>query len=126
MAYFAQLDDNNIVQQVISISNDVLNEPTDKFPDTEPTGQAFIANTLGLQGEWRQTSFNATFRYNYAGIGFTFDPAVSGHGAFISPQPFPSWTLDDEMKWQPPVPYPADGGLHLWDEDAQEWQAPAE
>lgn len=126
MGYFAQLDESNTVTQVIAVSNDVLGEDTLSFPDTEGAGRAFIANTLGLPGEWRQTSFNASFRYNYAGIGFTFDPAVGEHGAFIAPQPFPSWTLDDEMKWQPPVPYPTDGGPHVWDEDAQEWQAVSE
>jgi len=73
MGYFAQLDDNSIVQQVISISNDVLGEPTLSFPDTEGAGRAFIANTLGLPGEWKQTSYNGNFRGRYAGIGFYYD-----------------------------------------------------
>lgn len=125
MGYFAQIE-NGTVTQVIAISNDVLGEDTLTFPDTEGAGRAFIANTLLLSGEWRQTSFSASFRYNYAGIGFTFDPAVGEHGAFIAPQPFPSWTLDDDMKWQPPVPYPTDGEAYVWNEDAQEWQAVTE
>ena len=73
MGYFAQLDDNGIVQQVISISNDTLNEPEFTFPDTEPVGRVFISKTLGLPGEWRQTSFNGNFRGRYAGIGYRYD-----------------------------------------------------
>ena len=72
MGYFAKIDDG-VVTEVISISNDVLGEPTLTFPDTEGAGRAFIANTLRLQGEWRQTSFNGSFRKRYAGIGFAFD-----------------------------------------------------
>jgi len=73
MAYFAQLNDDNIVQQVISISNDVCGEPTLAFPDTEAAGRAFIANTLKLVGVWKQTSYNANFRGKYAGIGDLWD-----------------------------------------------------
>ena len=73
MAYFAQLNDDNIVQQVISISNDVCGEPTLAFPDTEAAGRAFIANTLKLGGVWKQTSYNANFRGKYAGIGDLWD-----------------------------------------------------
>jgi hypothetical protein len=82
MSYFAQLDENDVVQQVISISNDVLNEPMFTFPDTEPLGRAFIANTLGLPGEWRQTSYNGSFRGCYAGIGYRYDRDVD---EFVSP-----------------------------------------
>jgi hypothetical protein len=69
MAHFAQLDADNIVQQVIVISNDVCGEPTLDFPDTESAGRAFIANTLKLGGVWKQTSYNGNFRGKYAGIG---------------------------------------------------------
>ena len=123
MGYFAQLDDTDTVQQVIRIENDVLGEDMLAFPDTEPVGRAFIANTLGLSGEWRQTSYNGSFRFNYAGIGHTFDASRGEHGAFIAPQPYPSWTLDYNCKWQPPTPYPTDGNLYAWNEDSQQWQA---
>ena len=73
MAYFAELDENNIVQRVISISNDVCGEPTLTFPDTCAAGRAFIANTLMLDGEWKQTSYNSNFRGTYAGIGYTWN-----------------------------------------------------
>ena len=73
MAYFAELDDSNIVLRIISVSNDVCGEPTLDFPDTCAAGRAFIANTLKLGGVWKQTSYNSNFRGTYAGIGFTYD-----------------------------------------------------
>lgn len=72
MAYFAQIDDTNAVIEVIAIANDVLDEPENKFPETEPIGQAFIAS-LGLTGTWLQTSFNGRFRGTFAGPGYTYD-----------------------------------------------------
>jgi len=82
MAYFAQLDESNVVLQVISISNDVCGEPTLEFPDTCAAGRAFIANTLKIDGKWKQTSFNNNFRGTYAGIGYTYDVELD---AFIAP-----------------------------------------
>jgi hypothetical protein len=84
MAHFAQLDENNIVQQVIVISNDVCGEPTLDFPDTEAAGRAFIANTLKLGGTWKQTSYNGNFRGKYAGIGDRYDAELD---EFITPAP---------------------------------------
>jgi hypothetical protein len=72
MAYFAELK-NNIVTQIISVSNDVCGEPTLDFPDTDAAGRAFIANTLKLGGVWKQCSYNASFRGAYPGIGWTYD-----------------------------------------------------
>lgn len=118
MGYFAQIDDNGIVQQVISISNDVLNEPEFTFPETEPIGRVFISKTLGLPGEWRQTSFNGNFRGRYAGIGFRYDPE---RDQFIAPQPYPSWSLDSEGNWVPPIPQPNDGFNYHWNEENQTW-----
>ena len=117
MAYFAHLDEHGIVQQVIAISNGVLQEPHLTFPDTEPFGQEFIRDVLGLPGEYRQTSFNGNFRGRYAGIGYRYD---SERDQFIAPQPFPSWSLNEAGDWQPPVPYPGDG-IYLWNEDNGEW-----
>jgi hypothetical protein len=73
MASFAELDENNIVLRVISVSNEVCGEPTLDFPDTCAAGRAFIANTLKLGGVWKQTSYNSNFRGTYAGIGYTYD-----------------------------------------------------
>ena len=72
MAHFARISDNT-VQQVIVISNDDCGGGD--FPDSEPIGQAFIAS-LGLAGDWLQTSYHANFRGTYAGIGFTYDPST--------------------------------------------------
>lgn len=118
MAYFAQLDDDNVVLQVIAISD---KDAPDPAPDnSESLGQAFISDVLGLPGLWKQTSFNGKFRGRYAGIGFTYD---ADRDQFIAPQPFPSWTLNDDCEWQPPIPYPTDGEPYEWNEDSQEWQA---
>jgi hypothetical protein len=83
MAHFAELDKNNIVTQVIVISNDVCGEPTLNFPDTEAAGRAFIANTLKLGGTWKQCSYNATFRLAYPGIGWTYDAI---NDVFVAPE----------------------------------------
>ena len=117
MAYFAQLDDSNTVVQVISISNTDAPDPAPS--NSEPLGQAFIAS-LGLTGRWLQTSYNGTFRKNYAGISYLYDEQ---RDAFIPPQPYPSWLLDEATcLWQPPVPHPDDGGMYLWNEELQQWE----
>ena len=90
MAHFAQLDADNIVQQVIVISNQDCGEPTLDYPDTCAAGRAFIANTLKLGGVWKQTSYNATFRGKYAGIGDRYDAELD---EFVSPV---SETIDDD------------------------------
>ena len=69
MAHFAKIE-NDTVTQVIVVSNDDCGGGN--FPDSEPIGQTFIAS-LGLTGEWLQTSYNANFRANYANIGYTYD-----------------------------------------------------
>ena len=81
MAYFAKLENNTVVQ-VISVSNDVCGEPTLDFPDTCAAGQTFIANTLKLDGTWKQTSYNNNFRGTYAGIGYTYDAV---NDVFVAP-----------------------------------------
>ena len=86
MAYFAKLEDN-IVVQVIGVSNDVCGEPTLAFPETEPAGRAFIANTLKLEGTWKQTSYNNNFRGVYAGIGYTYDADADVFVAPPAPEP---------------------------------------
>lgn len=120
MAHFAELDQDNIVLQVIVVSNDSINNLP--FPESEPVGIAFCQSLLGPSTRWAQTSYNANFRYNYAGIGYTFDPTPSPNGAFIPPKPYPSWLLNtNTFQWEPPVPYPSDGGIYEWDEETQSW-----
>ena len=82
MASFAELDNDNKVLRVISVSNDVCGEPTLQFPDTDAAGRAFIANTLKLVGTWKQTSYNGNFRGKYAGIGDTYDAEAD---EFVAP-----------------------------------------
>jgi len=79
MAHFAELSGNNVVRRVIVISDDVVPDPA---PDNEAAGQAFIANVLGLAGEWKQTSYNGNFRGRYAGLGYTYDPDLD---EFVAP-----------------------------------------
>jgi len=116
MAHFARVE-NNIVKQVIVVANDDCGNY--EFPDSEPVGQAFIAS-IGLLGEWKQTSYNANFRKLYAGIGFTYDNDAD---VFRYSQPYASWTLDANHNWQPPTPMPIDNQLYRWNEEEQVWVA---
>jgi len=79
MAHFAEVDDN-IVRNVIVINNSDCGGGD--FPDSEPIGQAFIAS-IGIEGDWLQTSYNNNFRGQYAGQGMTYDPVLD---EFVSPQ----------------------------------------
>jgi len=72
MAHFARIDNNTVIE-VIVISDDNCPDPA---PNNESAGQTFIADVLGLAGEWKQTSYNGNFRGTYAGIGYTYDPAI--------------------------------------------------
>ena len=116
MAYFAQIDEDGAVLQVIAVSNTDAPDPAPT--NSEPLGQTFIADTLGLSGEWRQTSYNGNFRKQYCGPGFRYD---SDADVFISPQPYLSWTLDGNHDWQPPTQMPEEGGPYTWDEDTLAW-----
>jgi hypothetical protein len=81
MALFARVE-NNIVLEVIVIANsDCDNLP---FPDSEPIGQAFVAS-MGMTGEWLQTSYVGAFRGLYCGAGFTFDESLGEYGEFVPP-----------------------------------------
>lgn len=115
MAHFAKVE-NGIVTQVIVAEQDVIN--------------------TGLFGDnWIQTSYNTrggvhygqdgqpdggiALRKNYAGIGYTYDATLD---AFIPPQPYPSWTLDNATAdWIPPTPMPNDGSPYAWDEATKTW-----
>ena len=117
MEHFAKLDDQNLVLDVNVISNDTINNLP--FPDSEPVGVAFLTEWSGGYANWKQTSYNANFRKNYAGIGFTYDAVLD---AFIPPKPFPSWLLNtNTCQWQAPIPYPNDGNQYIWDETTQSW-----
>jgi hypothetical protein len=85
MAHFALIQ-NDLVTDVIVVSNDDCNNLP--FPESEPVGQAFIAS-LGLTGDWLQTSYNGNFRGLYAGLEYTFDAALGEYGEFVAPIPKP-------------------------------------
>ena len=113
MAYFAELDDNNTVLRVLSISNDVAPDPA---PNDE-AGRQYLAS-IGLAGNWIQTSFHGNIRGHYAAIGDTYDATLD---IFVAPQPFPSWTMTNDGWWQPPITFPNDGGRWSWDESTLSW-----
>ena len=97
MAHFAKLDDNNIVVKLIVVHN---NELLDNGVESELKGIDFCKSLF--DGNWIQTSYNGTFRKNYAGIGYIYD---SERDAFIQSQPDPTWILDQETcKWFNPNP----------------------
>ena len=101
MAHYAKIE-NGIVTQVIVAEEEFF----DTFVDTTP-------------GTWLQTSYNNNIRKNFAGIGFTYD---STRDAFIAPQPYNSWTLDeDTCRWDAPTPLPEDGKTYSWNEDTLSW-----
>jgi hypothetical protein len=115
MAHFAELDENNIVLQVIVVNNSEL---MDNGSESEAVGIAFC-QSLFPNTTWVQTSYNGNFRKNYAGFGYTYDAV---RDAFISPQPYPSWRLNENTcQWDAPVARPVDGGLYFWDETNQIW-----
>ncbi len=117
MAHFAKLDENKTVIEVIVVNNQVLLDPNGI--EREELGIAFLIAWSGGHPRWRQTSYNGTFRKNYAGIGYTYDVAKD---AFVPPQPFASWVLDDTTcQWQPPVAMPTDGNQYTWNEDTLSW-----
>ena len=98
MAHFAQLDENNVVTQVIVVSNKDITDPHTGQED-EILGIAFCKKLLG--GNWKQTSYNNSMRVRYAGIGYSYNAVLD---AFIPLQPFPSWTLDNETAdWVSPL-----------------------
>lgn len=103
MAHFAEIDSNNIVLRVIVV------------PDSEEANGSEWCNQL-LGGTWVQTSYNNRIRKQYAGEGFYYDNI---RDEFVAPRPSPSFTLDSENNWQPPVPRPE--GLWYWDEESFLW-----
>ncbi len=119
MAHYAFLDDNNIVTEVI-----VGKDEAEDGVDWEQHYGSFRGQVC------KRTSYNTSggvhsgggtpFRKNYAGLGYTYDEQ---RNAFIPPQPFPSWSLNElTCLWETPVAMPEDGQLYQWDESTQQWQ----
>ncbi len=114
MAHFAEIDENNIVTQAIVVHN---NELLVDGEESETKGIDFCESIYGHRN-WVQTSYNGNIRYNFAGVGYTWDP---DNNAFYPPKPFPSWSLNDDYKWEAPIQYPTDNKEYNWDEDSQTW-----
>lgn len=116
MAHFAELNEDNIVQRVIVVDNkDCLDANN---VESEEVGIAFCHNLLG--GIWKQTSYNANFRKNYAGNGYVYD---SSKDAFIPPTPFSKWVLNEETcQWEAPIAYPDDEKFYIWNDNKGEWE----
>jgi hypothetical protein len=106
MSHWAQIDINNKVIRVLVGDN---NDPNGD------EGYQWLLNNLG--GTWIQTSYNNNIRKQYAGIGYSYNPVAD---VFIAPQPFASWSLDDNFDWQPPTPMPTEGRWN-WDEATLSW-----
>ena len=122
MAHFAKLGNDNIVENVIVVSNDIATN--------EQAGINFLQNLYNDTATWKQTSYNTygnvhklggtPLRKNFAGIGFTYDQTKD---AFIPLKPFTSWTLNETTcRWEAPVAYPTDGQIYSWNETNQNWQ----
>ena len=127
MAHFAQLDGNNLVTQVIVVSNDDTSDSNGV--EVESIGVAFCQKLLGAETNWKQTSYNGNMRGNYAGIGYTYMSNVAALGVgstdiFINQQPYASWTIDTTAaSWKAPITQPtltdeesAAGKYYEWNE----------
>jgi hypothetical protein len=114
MAHYAFLDENNVVTNVIVGRNE--DEVVDGISDWE----AYYSEMTGQKCV--RTSYNRKIRKHFAGIGLIYDEE---RDAFIAPQPYPSWTLDEETcSWEPPTKAPDDGKLYAWDEESGAWIVP--
>ena len=111
MAHFAQIDENNIVINVLSVPD-----------EQQHRGEEYLSQDLGLGGRWIQTSYNNNIRKVFAGIGYIYNSELD---IFLAPKPFPSWIIDPvEQVWVSPIPRPVDieGKVHIWDEVNQNWR----
>jgi hypothetical protein len=106
MSHWAEIDNNNKVLRVLVGDN---NDPAGD------EGYQWLLDNLG--GTWIKTSYNNKIRKQYAGIGYCYDPV---NDVFIAPQPFPSWSLDQNFDWQAPTPRPTEG-FWYWDENTLSW-----
>jgi hypothetical protein len=107
MSHWAELDETNKVIRVLVGDN---NDPNGD------EGYQWLIENLG--GNWVKTSYNSNIRYNYAGIGYTYDPIDD---AFIAPKPFESWVLNEKFLWVAPIEYPIDGNFYEWNEETGTW-----
>jgi len=129
VSHFAKLDENNVVtfvtvgrQEDDGLEAELTARTGDVYRQTSYNTYGGVHYTTDDDGNRIPSEDQSkALRKNYAGIGFTYDEA---RDAFIPPQPFESWLLDeDTCLWVAPVPYPTDGEAYVWDEDAGDWVA---
>jgi len=123
MAHYAFIDSNNIVVKVLTGVDETVtqldngvevggsSEAWEQFYENQPWHNGLIC---------KRTSYHGNIRKQYAGIGYTYDANAD---VFVKPQPYPSWTLDENHDWQPPTPMPSDGEQYRWSEEELEWVA---
>lgn len=121
MAHYALLDENNTVISVITgVDENVIQTDLDGTQvggSTEAWEQFYLTKHWLNAAGCKRTSYNKNIRKQYAGIGYTYDPT---NDVFIAPQPFASWSLDNNFDWQPPTPRP-EGIKWSWDENTLSW-----
>ena len=117
MAHFAELDENNVVLRVIVVANKDTADADGN--EVEAIGVAFCQSLYGANTNWKQTSYHANFRKNYASIGYIYD---STRDAFIAPQPNPACLFNEETcTWNCPI----DPNKNMiWDEELKSWVMP--
>lgn len=115
MSHFAKVENGKVVQVIVAEQD---------FIDSGVVGHGWVQTSYNTRGNVHygqdgQPDGGVALRGNYAGIGYTYDEA---NDVFYAPQPFPSWTLNNQTwLWEAPVPYPNDGKLYRWDEETTSW-----
>jgi len=117
MAYYAFLDENNIVTEVIAGKDEGEDGIDWEVWYGNFRGQVCKRTSYNTRGNVHSNG-GTPYRGNYAGIGYTYRSDID---AFIEPQPFTSWILSSNFQWQPPVARPTDGKMYSWDEATQAW-----
>jgi len=108
MSHFAEINnDNRVIRVLVGDNNDPIGDE----------GYQWLINNLG--GTWIKTSYNGNIRFNFAGVGDIYDLEAD---AFYKTKPYPSWSLDSNYQWQPPIPMPDKIKTWKWDEEKLEWQ----
>ena len=117
MKYFAKIELNNKVTAILNVDDSVLKDADGN--EHENLGVSFLTELTGWP-LWKETWKDGSKRKNFAGMGHTYDET---RDAFIRPQPFPSWTLnEDTCDWNPPTPFPDDGKKYIWNEETTSWE----
>ena len=124
MAHYALLDENNIVTNVIVGKDETDTSYNWEDVYSEASGQVCKRTSYNTWGNKHKLG-GTPFRYNYASIGSIFDESWGTDGAFIPQKPFPSWVLNDDCVWQPPVPKPEEEEgktYYRWVESKLNWE----